>query len=319
MFNIIGKKNYYFTFSGVLFVLSVAALVWWGLRIGIDFVGGSSLEVEFANVNRPDNQEVSEALKDLNLDETIVQPVAERGMILKLKSVDEETHQKILEKLSGLIKTNDVNQQNQNDQTLESANQKPELIEKQFTSIGPTIGKELTRKTIWALILANILITIYIAFSFRKVSKPVPSWQYGAAAVLALIHDVVITLGVFAFLGHFFGTEIDASFIAAILTVIGFSVHDSIVVFDRTRENLIKTAQQFEETVNFSVNQTLGRSISTSMTAIIAVLAIYFFGGQSTKLISLTLAVGIFFGTYSSIFLASPLLLVWQKISQKRR
>lgn len=317
MFNIIGKRNYYFAFSGALFVLSVIALFLWGLRIGIDFVGGSSLEVEFANANRPDSQEVTEALKDLNLGETIVQPVAERDMILKLKSIDEETHQKILEKLRGLIKTESTAQQNQGSQTLASANQKPELIEKQFTSIGPTIGKELTRKTIWALILANILITIYIAFSFRKVSKPVPSWQYGVAAVLALIHDVIITLGVFAFLGHFFNIEIDASFIAAILTVIGFSVHDSIVVFDRTRENLIKTVQQFEETVNFSVNQTLGRSISTSLTAIIAVLAIYLFGGQSTKLISLALVVGIFFGTYSSIFLASPLLVVWQKLSQK--
>ncbi|MFH0819809.1 MAG: protein translocase subunit SecF [bacterium] len=319
MFNIIGKKNYYFIFSGALFVLSVIALFLWGLRIGIDFVGGSSLEVEFANANRPDSQEVTEALKDFNLGEIIVQPVAEQDMILKLKSIDEETHQKILEKLRGLIKTESAVQQNKDSQTLASANQKPELIEKQFTSIGPTIGKELTRKTIWALILANILITIYIAFSFRKVSKPVPSWQYGVAAVLALIHDVIITLGVFAFLGHFFNIEIDASFIAAILTVIGFSVHDSIVVFDRTRENLIKTVQQFEETVNFSVNQTLGRSISTSMTAIIAVLAIYLFGGQSTKLISLALVIGIFFGTYSSIFLASPLLVVWQKLSQKRR
>ena len=317
MFNIIGKRNYYFTFSGILFILSVIALFLWGLRIGIDFVGGSSLEVEFVNANRPDSQEVTEALKDFNLGEIIVQPVAERDMILKLKSIDEETHQKILEKLHGLIKTESPDQQNQGSQTLASANQKPELIEKQFTSIGPTIGKELTRKTIWALILANILITIYIAFSFRKVSKPVSSWQYGVAAVLALIHDVIITLGVFAFFGHFFNIEIDASFIAAILTVVGFSVHDSIVVFDRTRENLIKTAQQFEETVNFSVNQTLGRSISTSTTAIIAVLAIYLFGGQSTKLISLALVIGIFFGTYSSIFMASPILVVWQKLSQK--
>jgi preprotein translocase subunit SecF len=319
MFNIIGKKNYYFAFSGVLFVLSIIALFLWGLRIGIDFIGGSSLEVEFAKANRPGSQEVTEALKDLNLGEIIVQPVAERGLILKLKSIDEETHQKILEKLRGLIKTESTAQQNQGSQSLASVDQKPELIEKQFTSIGPTIGKELTRRTIWALVLANIFITIYIAFSFRKVSKPVPSWQYGVAAVLALIHDVIITLGVFAFFGHFFNIEIEASFIAAILTVIGFSVHDSIVVFDRIRENLIKTVQQFEETVNFSVNQTLGRSISTSMTAIIAVSAIYLFGGQSTKLISLALVIGIFFGTYSSIFLASPLLVVWQKLSQKRR
>lgn len=317
MLNLIEKRNYYFIFSGTLFVLGIISLFLWGLKFGIDFVGGSSLEVEFANVSRPSVTEARDALKDLNLDTILIQPESEQGLILNLKSIDEETHQKILGKLRDLIKTND--KQNQDGEALKSGNPQPELIEKQFTSIGPTIGQELARKTIWAVILANFFIIAYIAWSFRKISKPVTSWKYGVAAVLALIHDIFITLGIFAFLGHFLNIELDASFVAAILTILGFSVHDTIVVFDRIRENLIKTAHKFEETVNYSVNQTLSRSINTSLTAELALLAIYLFGGQSTKLISLALIIGIFFGTYSSIFIASPILVVWQKFSQRKR
>ena len=157
-----------------------------------------------------------------------------------------------------------------------------------------------------------LLIVIYITWVFRKVSRPVASWQYGVAAVIALFHDVFIPVGIFSILGHYLGAEIDLLFVTGILTILGFSVHDTIVVFDRIRENLRQSgSKSFEETVNASINQTMGRSINTSLTVLLTLLAIYVFGGETTKYFSLLLMLGIFFGTYSSIFVASSLLVSW--------
>jgi preprotein translocase subunit SecF len=192
-----------------------------------------------------------------------------------------------------------------------------DATEKSFTSIGPSVGAELVRKSILSFILVALGIIFFIAFSFRKVSKPVSSWRYGFIAVTTLIHDILIPVAVFAALSHFYGTEIDTLFVVAILTILGLSVSDTIVVFDRIRENIrVGHFKTFEETVGKSLEQVYTRSIATSSTVIIVLLALVFFGPTSTKVFAMMLTAGMFFGTYSSIFLASPLLVTiqnWQK------
>ena len=172
-----------------------------------------------------------------------------------------------------------------------------------------------------AVVLALVFIILYVAWAFRHVSKPVSSWKYGVAAIVALFHDVVIPLGIFSALGHFKGVEIDTLFITAILTILGFSVHDTIVVFDRIRENLrkLKQSEQFDVTVNRSINETLARSINTSFTVLLVLLAVFFWGGETTHYFTLALMLGVIFGTYSSIFIASPVVVIWNRISSGKR
>lgn len=301
--NIIGHRNIYFIFSGFLVLASIAAIAMWGLRLGIDFTGGSLLEVEFKN-SAPAAEDMQKALAPLGLDNILAQPSGERGVILRFKEIDENKHQAALKALTILVEKDG-----------ESG-----LTEKRFNAIGPTIGKELKNKSILALSLALAAIILYIAWAFRQVSRPVSSWKYGVAAVLALTHDVTIPLGVFAALGRFKGIEVDTLFITAILTVLGFSVHDTIVVFDRIRENLrkLKSPESFDLTVNRSVNETIGRSINTSFTVLLVLLAVFFLGGATTKYFALTLILGIIFGTYSSIFIASPLVVVWQRLNARK-
>lgn len=289
--------------SSALVGASFLALLIWGLEAGIDFTGGSLLEVEYKD-SRPDIPTLQKATEGLNLGSIFFQPTGEKGLMVKLKDVNEREHQKLLNALA-----------------IDGAG----LEEKRFDSIGPIIGKELQRKSWIAIALVALMIILYITWAFRKVSHShiggdVPSWKYGVAAVLALIHDVTIPSGLFAVLGHFKGVEVDLLFITALLTILGFSVHDTIVVFDRIRENLKKqVGQNFEDTVELSIRQTMARSIITSMTVIFVLIAIFAFGPVSTKYFSLTLLVGVFFGTYSSIFLASPLLVTWNKWSGKRK
>ena len=191
----------------------------------------------------------------------------------------------------------------------------PDIQNTRLDYIGPSISSELKSKAIWALMVAVIGIALYVAYAFRKVSRPVESWKYGVGAVVALVHDVLITVGIFAILGHFLNIEVDSSFIAALLTILGFSVHDTIVVYDRTRENLLRSGsgEKFDETVNRSLNETMARSINTSLTVIITLLAIFLLGGASIKNFTLALLIGITFGTYSSIFVASALIVDWWK------
>ena len=195
----------------------------------------------------------------------------------------------------------------------------PDIQNTRLDYIGPSISSELKSKAIWALLVAVIGIAVYVAYAFRKVSRPVESWKYGVGAVVALVHDVLITVGIFAVLGHFFNIEIDSAFIAALLTILGFSVHDTIVVYDRTRENLLKSGsgEKFDETVNRSLNETMARSINTSLTVLVTLLAIFIFGGASIKTFTLALLIGITFGTYSSIFVASALIVDWWKWEKK--
>src|SRR4030042_5017356 len=304
MIPMIHHRNIFLSISAVLVGASVLALILWGLKFGIDFTGGSLIQIEFKN-SRLANSEIEQKLNDLNLGNISIQPTGENGVLLRFKDINEETHQKILTNLGGL----------------------EGLEEKRFESIGPVIGQELRSRSLWAMVVVLLMIILYIAYAFRKVSRPVASWRYGVAAILALIHDVTIPTGFFAVLGHFFGIEVWLLFVTALLTILGFSVHDTIVVFDRIRENLRKgvagsprlgEAGDFENTVEVSINQTISRSINTSLTVMLTLLAVYIFGGESTKYFALTLLLGIFFGTYSSIFIASPLLVSWERYRQKR-
>lgn len=201
-----------------------------------------------------------------------------------------------------------------------SSETKKYIAEKSFETIGPVVGNELKSSALWAIVIAVTAIILYIAWAFRKVSYPVSSFKYGIIAASALLHDVLTTVGVFAIIGHFLNVEIGVSFVAAVLTILGYSVHDTIVVFDRIRENLFKSGwTDFEETVNRCVNETLTRSINTSFTVILTLTALFLFGGESIRYFVLTLIIGVTVGTYSSIFVASPLLVTWQQYDLKRK
>lgn len=304
MFSIIKKRKIWFTFSAALVITGIIVSLLWGLRLGIDFTGGSLLEIEFLT-QRPTNTEIIEALQPLNLGGINIQQAGQQGIVLRFKDVNESTHQAISTQLK---------------QTFGQGNPEDSIIEeKRFSSIGPTIGQELQRKTVWAIIIVLIAIIAYVAWAFRKVSKPIASWKYGLIAVIALFHDIIITIGIFVILGQVYGLEVNAPFIAALLTILGYSVNDTIVVFDRTRENLIRhIGKNFEEIVDESVNQVLTRSINASLTTILVLFSILLFGGQTIRDFVLALIIGIAVGTYSSIFLASPLLVTWEKFKFKK-
>lgn len=300
-FNFVGRRRVWYGFSVLLFVLSVAAFGLWRLRLGIDFTGGSLAEFHFSN-GRPAVEAVREAIPE-SLGHATITPVGADGYILRLKTISESEHQQLLDAVRKGVPA-------------EQGGDK--LVETRFTTIGPTIGAELRQKAISAIGAVLLAIVLYIAWAFRKVSRPVPSWQYGLAAIVALLHDVFIPVGIFAALGHFAGVEIDTLFITALLTVLGFSVHDTIVVFDRVRENLLRTSDDFATVVNSSLNETLARSINTSVTTLLVLTFAIIFGGGSIRYFVLTLIIGIVAGTYSSIFVAAPLLVTFHEWKKKR-
>jgi preprotein translocase subunit SecF len=298
MINIIGKTKYAYIFSISLTILSIICLFTWGLKLGIDFTGGTLMEIKFISPV-PENSTIEAELKDLDLKSLTLQKTGDDMVLIRYASEDDAVNQKVFEKIS------------QNN---------PEAKQMRVDFINSSVSKELKSKSLWAIFWAVAGIMAYIAWAFRKVSFPVQSWKYGLGAVIALVHDILITVGTFAILGHFKGVEVGIPFIAALLTILGFSVHDTIVVYDRTRENLLRGSRKesFADVVNRSLNETLVRSINTSMTVIITLLAIYIFGGQSIQDFSLALLIGITFGTYSSIFIASALLVTFHNWSTKK-
>ncbi|MFH1841419.1 MAG: protein translocase subunit SecF [Candidatus Nealsonbacteria bacterium] len=291
-FNFLRYKNIYFIFSGILIIGSFACLIIFGLNPGIDFTGGSILEVTYLE-ERPSNQEIKESVSDLDLGTIYIQPTEEKGVIIRMKDISEETHQEVIQRLGN-------------------------IEEGRFELIGPTIGEELKQKTKILIVLALISIVLYIAFSFRRIHRPIPSWQYGIVSLIALFHDILIPVGVFSVLGNFYGIQITIPVVAALLTVLGYSINNTVVVFDRMRENLIKGREvTFEETVNNSLNQTFARCINTSLTTLLVLFAIFFFGGLTLKYFALALIIGIVAGTYSSLFLAGPLLVSWLNLRRR--
>jgi preprotein translocase subunit SecF len=291
MFNTLKYYKFWFSASALILIFGVVSLLLFGLKLGIDFKGGTLTEIRF-NKNYELNS-VKTAIEKTDITGFVLQPSENNSLIIKTSSLEKEKHDEMLSKIR------------------ESAG---DFNETQFQSIGPVVGKELKKNAIYQLILVSLGIILYISYAFRKVPKPMTSWRFGWSAIIALLHDLLFVLGFFSILGHFWGVEIDSMFVTALLTVLGFSVHDTIVVFDRIRENLkIYAGQSLEFVVNHSIAQTIVRSLNTSLTVLFVLLSLLLFGGESIRYFVLALFVGIIVGTYSSIFIASPVLMLFQK------
>jgi len=294
-------KTYFLLVPAVISLLAIAALGVWGLKPGIDLTGGSLLQVTYASTT-PTVAQVEAAAAPLNLGEVRAQPTGTSGFILRTRALTND-EKNALESALGALGP---------------------MHEDQFTSVSPVIGAELLNKGLIALGLVAVCIILFIAFAFRHVSKPVASWKYGIIAIVTLVHDILIPTGLFALLGYLTGAEVDSLFIVALLTLLGVSINNTIVVFDRIRENLTKNdvsrkPDSFAEVVSMSIWQTLARSINTSLTVVIVLVALYFLGPETTRDFSLTLIVGMVAGTYSSIFLASPLLVSWEQWQRRSK
>lgn len=291
MSNLMRYKVWYFIFSLLIILPGLYFLITSGLRLGIDFTGGALLEYKFErNISLSD---LSKQISSQGIEVGRINSSTDNIYIIRTKPVEQGKINKLKAYLSEKF---------------------GKVEERRIEFVGPVIGSELKQKAIIAVALASIVIVLYIAFSFRKIPKPASSWRFGIAAVLALIHDILVVVGVFAMLGRFLGVEADTLFVTALLTVIGFSVHDTIVVFDRIRENLIKNmGRKFIDVANLSVIQTLGRSLNTSLTVVFVLLAMLLFGGETIRWFVVALLVGIISGTYSSIFNATALLVWWEE------
>jgi len=300
MFDIVGKNKWiWFVISGIVIIPGIIGLILWGLNLGIDFKGGTLLEINFPSIENVEQTKINEILVANGIENAQISKSGVQNFLIRLKPIEHEVQQKIMAEISQKI---------------------GEVKEVRLETVGPTISRDLTRKAFISVILASLGIVIYLAWAFRRVPRPVTSWRFGVCAVAALIHDVLVVTGIFSILGHFFKVEIDSMFVTALLTIIGFSVHDTIVVFDRIRENLkTRYGESFANIANHSVYQTLGRSLNTSLTVIFTLLALFLFGGATIKYFALALLIGIIAGTYSSIFNATPLLVLWQEIIIKKK
>lgn len=296
--NIIGKKYWYFLISLIIIIPGIISLILFGLNLSIEFTGGSRLTLSFP---KEVSQEQVASVKSVFSENKIkTLSVEKSGKLVYIRSQSLSEKQDVVVINSLKEKLGDFNQE-------------------QYETVGPTIGSEITLNAVKALAIASFLIVLYITWSFRKVPKPTSSFRFGVSAIVALIHDVLVLLGVFSILGHFYSVEIDSLFVTAILTVIGFSVHDTIVVFDRIRENLKRFGgDNFSKIVNDSILQTLDRSFNTSLTVVLVLFSLLLFGGETIRWFIVALLIGVISGTYSSIFNAAPLLVLWQEITEKR-
>ncbi|MEK7642163.1 MAG: protein translocase subunit SecF [Patescibacteria group bacterium] len=294
---VIKYRKIFYAIALLLVVGSFVSFGIWGLKPSIDFTGGTLIEVSYPN-GRPGQAEISSRLASIDSAASI-RAAGTDGYIIRMKPISQEEKAAVFSALSPDVAS--------------------QAVEKNFSSIGPVLGKEALRKSLMSILFVLLAIVLFITFAFRKVSEPVSSWKYGLIAVISLAHDVIIPTGVFAFLGHFAGYEVDTLFVTALLVVLGFSVHDTIVVFDRVRENLrhASSNKPFEEVVGDSISQTFTRSINTSLTTLLALIVLYFVGGPSTEHFSLALIIGIAAGTYSSIFIGSPLLITIERWGKK--
>jgi preprotein translocase subunit SecF len=277
-------------------LLSLVLLISFGLKPGIDFTSGSLMEVSFSQ-DRPSSEDVQKVLNAPMFKDAMIQKSGDNELLIRTKFLTEDQHQELIKDLRTSFE-----------------NDKRKIIEEGFETIGPVVSDQLKSRAIWAVTLVSLGIIAYLAYAFRKVSRPIASWKYGVMAIIAMLHDILLVLGIFAVLGHYFGVEIDIAFVVAILTVLGYSVNDTIIVYDRIRENLLHhTGNSFSEVVNNGLNETLMRSVNTTLTVLIPLFTLYFFGGASLRNFTLALLIGMASGAYSSIFIASPLLVLTEK------
>jgi len=297
MIPFIKHKNIFLILTLIAVVGCVAAIAYFGLKPGIEFTGGSVLEIEYKDV-RPENSSVAAKISDLKINDVSIYTTGDKGMTIRTENLSEETHTQLLASLAPT----------------------GAFEEKSFQAIGPVVGRELTSKMAVLVLISLVAMLIYIAIAFRNVPGPVSSWQYGVASFLILVHDVLVPLGIFALLGAFYGVQITIPIITALLIVVGYAINNVIVVYDRIRENLLRDRKvDFSEISDRAINQTLSRQINTSVATLLPVFAIYFWGGASLKYFALALILGIITGTYSSVFLASQILVVWMdRIKNKK-
>jgi len=290
MIDIVSKRYWFFALSFLIIIPGFVALLIWGLPLAIDFTGGSLLEVQFEAGKRPSPAEIVTLYEEFNIGDPIVQSVGENEISARSKPIGETDKNRIVAEMESQFDS--------------------EITILRFELVGPSVGAEVAQRAAYAVGLATLGILLYISFAFRGVRH---AFRYGVAAILAMLHDVLVVVGIEAILGHFLGWEVDALFLTALLTVIGFSVHDSIVVFDRIRENSRNLRYlDYETLVNHSIVQTLDRSINTQLTVMLALLAVLLFGGITTRHFVTILLIGVFSGTYSSIFNAAQILVVWE-------
>lgn len=300
---IINNKKIFLTVAAFIVACALGAVAFFGLNFGIEFTGGSMLQVSYDEENVPSFNEVQEIVRSVDHERSfVVQETGEEGYIIRTETLDEDERVELLQALSfnGF-----------------------EANEERFSSIGPSIGAELANKALVAIILVVTAIILFIAYVFRRVSQPVSSWRYGITAVVALFFDIIVPVGLFAVLGHLFGAEIDVLFVTALLAILGFSVNDTIVVFDRIRENLrinkeFRIDKSFSRTVGESLEQTFVRSINTSLTTLFVLVTLFFVGPEVTQWFALVLMTGVVAGTYSSLFLASPILVLLEERQRKK-
>ena len=295
--DIVGKKYLYFLFSLIIIIPGLVSLFLFGLNLSIDFTGGTRITV---SLPKQATQETANKVKNILEKE-------------KLKVSNIETSNNLI-----FVRTQLMDQKQDGKFLADLKTQLKDAKQEQFETIGPTVGAETTINAIWAVVIASLFIVSYITWSFRKIPKPASSLRFGICSIIALIHDIFIVIGIFALLGHFFNVEIDSLFVTALLTIIGFSVHDTIVVFDRIRENLKRVSGlSFAQVVNESILQTLDRSLNTSLTVALVLLALLLFGGESIRWFVVALLIGVISGTYSSIFNAASLLVLWQEFNER--
>ena len=291
MINIVKRRYLYFAISLLVIVPGLIALSIWGLPLAIDFTGGSLLYIRFDSGSLPPSQDIIDIYNSFGFPDTLVQTSGTSSLFIRSKDMDEAMRSNIVQAMEQRFNTS--------------------IVVESFETVGPSIGKEVALRAAGAVGLAALGIMLYITYAFRGVTH---AFRYGVSAIIAMLHDVLVVIGVEAIIGHFLGWEVDSMFLTALLTVIGFSVHDTIVVFDRIRENSnIYRRIPYETVVNHSIVQTLARSINTQLTVLFTLLALAIFGGVTIRHFVITLLIGVLSGTYSSIFNAAPILVVWEK------
>lgn len=299
---IITHRKIFFAVTGFLVAVAIGAIAWFGLPLGIDFTGGSLIEVSYVSP-RPPLQELQKRVEAVPLSQALLQYAGTHDVIVRTQPLTPKEHTAVLAALSS---------------------KSAQATELSFTSVGPTLGSELARKALVALAVVILTIVLYIAWAFRKVSRPVSSWMYGFIVVAILFHDILIPTGFYAILMHFTGARVDSLFAVAILTILGYSVNDTIVIFDRVREHLarderVATHEEFAALVGRSISETMGRSINTSLTVTLVLIALAVLGSAVTFNFAIVLIVGVIAGTYSSILLAAPLLVPVSRYFTKKR